>query len=561
MKLSPSLKFTRVRSGVALAAVGAAAVLAGCGGAGDGKVAEQADLAEYFAADSGFYLDATTDFDNPEWQQAFSVLQRFPAWETALADLEKSLDEDGVDYATEVRPLLGGRAAVAGSNLDAGADQGAVLEGDAGAALDADPDGDFIGAIQLEEGSAENVQAVVTKDGNYVADGEHQGVTLWKDSDPDDDTPSWAAIDGEILVVADSREILTGALDRKRGEAAEQLAGDAKFNEGLAALPSDTLARMWFDIGELVSSGADLEGLESQLAISGVSAEDLDAAHAAGSVIAEDDGFRASVVTLGVEGLGTGQATEFTPSLTENTPADAVGYFGFADLAVAVEQAVDAAVAGEGGEELNDQLQSIQPALGALGLTVDDLRHLTTGEHAVVLTKGDNTPVSGALLLKVEDGARATDTLDKARTQGVALAGLAGGGSDIPQFAEVDLGGGTTGWEWPLAPEFSLTYGVSGDLAVVGSQAAVTKNVISPGDSLAGSADFQAAQAMVPDAVTGLFWLDMDQSVELLDEAGAFDEPDGAELKENLAPIDWVVGWSVAGDTPTSEIFVHVPAS
>ena len=122
MKLPQSHKITRVRAGAAVAAVGVAAVLAGCGGAGDGKVAEQADLAQYFAPDASVYLDATTDFDNPEWQQAFSVLQRFPAWEDALSELEKSLAEDDIDYATEVRPLLGGRAAVAASNLDTTAD-------------------------------------------------------------------------------------------------------------------------------------------------------------------------------------------------------------------------------------------------------------------------------------------------------------------------------------------------------------------------------------------------------------------------------------------------------
>ncbi len=557
MKLPQSLRYTRARAGAVVAAAGAAAVLAGCGGAGDGKVAEQADLAQYFAPDSSVYLDATTDFDNPEWQQAFSVLQRFPAWGDALEKLEESLAEDDIDYATEVRPLLGGRAAIAANNLDPSADRGAVLAGDTDQVLKSDAEGDFVGAIQLEEGSTERVRDVITRDDGVTEDGEHQGLMIYTDSDSGDDRPSYAAIDGEVLLIADEREVLTAALDRQRGDADGQLAGVEKFSDGLGRLPTDTLGRMWLDIGGLISQGADIEELQAQLAISGLDAEDLTNAHAAGSLIAEDDGFRASIATLGTEGLGV-EGSEFTPSLTESTPADAVAYIGFADLAVAVAQTVEAATSGPDGDQLADQLTIVESGLGAVGLTVDDLRHLTTGEHAVVLTKSDAAPIAGSLLLKVEDGARAQDSLDKARTQGAALAGL-GTGQELPEFAPVDLGSGVSGWQWPLDPNFALTYGVSGDLAVVGTQPDSVRSIISPGDTLAGSADFTAASEMVPDSVTGLFWLDVDQAIPLLDAAGAFDDPDAAELKANMEPIDWVVGWSTAGDTPTSEVFVHVP--
>lgn len=559
MKLPQSLRFTRVQTGAAVAAAGAAVLLAGCGGAGDGKVAEQADLARYFAPDASLYVDATTDFDNPEWQQAFSVLERFPAWGTALEELEQSLADEDIDYATEVRPLLGGRAAMAASNLESGAGGAAVLSGDADEVLNADAEGDVVGAIQLEEGSADRVRALLTKDGSVSEDGEHEGVTIYKDGDADRDGPGYAAVDGEVLLIADEREVLTAAIDRQRGDTADQLAGSEKFAEGLERLPEDTLGRVWLDIGGLVSQGADLEELEAQLAISGLDAEDLTNAHAAGSLIAEDDGFRASIVTLGTEGLGV-EGSEFTPSLAESAPADAVAYIGFADLADAVQQTVDAATSGADGDQLREQLTVVESGLGAIGLTVDDLRHLTTGEHAIVVTASDAAPVAGALLLRVEDGARAGESLDKARTQGAALAGL-GTGQELPEFAPVDLGGGVSGWQWPLDPKFSLTYGVSGDLAVIGSQPETVRSVISPGETLAGSADFQAASAMVPDSVTGLFWLDVDQTVPLLESAGAFDDPDAAEVKANIEPVDWIVGWSTAGDTPTSEVFVHVPAA
>lgn len=554
MRRLPTISGSRVRPWLPIAAgIAAVSLIAtGCGG-GDAEStgASAASVAGFVPAGSPLYMEVSTDLDGPQWTQVDTLAKTFPAYPDMREKLEEELTSGDVNFETEVKPLLGDRAAVAaielptassvtssGSGSSGGATPGIAPDAAAAAAKDTR----MVGVVDLAEGKDAAAEQLLAEqaDGAPTTLG---GVKVYKDGD----NSVAAVVDGAILFADDEADLKT-AIDAHAAGGDKTLAGNDRFTEAIGKLPSDTFAQFYVDSGSLV---------KQQVADSG-QAENLDAltkladARVAASVAAEPDGVRLKGVVLGSP---ENPESEFTPTLDDKVPADAVAYVGFANLQSQVGTVLKQ-LEGTGQGDMVNQLKAGSAQLPALlGVSLDDLKALTTKEHAVVVTKG--APMPGAVLaLEVEDGARAQKTLDTLREKvPVALAQFAPT-TTLPPWKQVTLEGGVQGWDLPVSPTGGVTYGVDGNLALLGTSPGAVRSVQRPVQPLSQLGEFTEATADMPEKVTGLVWMNAGEALRLAEASGAYaDNPAGLA---NARKVKSVVAWSTGGEEPTFEVFVRI---
>jgi hypothetical protein len=528
------------------ALAGAALAVAGCGGSSEtGSTA--GDVASFVPAGSPFYLEVTTDLDGPQWTQIETLAKLFPAYPEFRAMLDEELKAGDVDFERDVKPLLGERAAVGVLSVpDTGGLQGTLSSADpdaaAGAAAGAADDTEVVGVLDIAEGKDQEMVELLTRSGATQA-GEHKGVAYY--TQPDDDTV--VAVTDGALVVTNSTGQLYQALDAHEAGGDETLAGQDRFTDALAKLPADVFGQAYFDVGALIrQAGTDSPQLK-QLGV-----EDYQDAVVAASLAAEPEGARLKGVVLGAPDTGM---SEFSPTLDDRAPADAIAYLGFHDLAGSVSTLLEQARAAQSADA-QQQLDALGQQLPQLlGVSLEDLSALTSGEHAVVVTGGAKP--GAALALQVEDGAQAQATLDKLRTGVPALLRTFSPDTTLPAWQQVPLAAGVQGWRLPLSPDAGVVYGVDGDLAIVGTSVPTVTAVQRPAAPLSASADYQAGVSGMPDRVTSVLWVNVGRLVETADALGTFDADDAKTLA-NLKPVKSVAAWTTGGETPTFEVFVRL---
>lgn len=529
------------------AVAGAAIAVTGCGGdAAPSSGAAAGEIASYVPAGSPLYLEVTTDFDGPQWTQIDTLAKIFPAYPRLRAQLEKELRGEDVDFETEVKPLLGERAAIAALDVpDSSGVRGSITSGSRDDAIKAigDEDMDFVGVVEIAEGQEDALKALLVKEGATPA-GERDGAALFTDSD---DGTAVAVADG-VLVVSDTPEQLNTALDAHKAGGEATLGGTDKFTEALSKLPADVFGQAYVDLGAFVQAAGTDNPEFAQFGIA-----DYQNAVMAASLAAEPDGARVKGVVMGVP--DTGQ-TDFSPTLTDKVPADAVAYLGFSDLSTSVTTILEQIRTSQSAEARN-QLDAVAGQLPSLlGVSLDDLTALGQGEHAVVVTSGARE-AGVTLALKVDDGARATRTLDALRAGVPALLRTFSPDVTLPRWQKVPLAAGVQGWRLPLSPEAGVVYGVDGDLALIGSSVPAVTAVQRPTAPLSASADYQAATSGMPDQVTSVAFVNIEQAIATAGQYGALDDASAEDLA-NLKPLKSVTAWSTGGDTPTFEVFLRI---
>jgi hypothetical protein len=524
------------------ALAGAALAVAGCGG--DAQTGSTAgDVASFVPAASPFYLEVTTDLEGPQWTQIDALAKLFPAYPELQKMIGDSLKSEDVDFETDIKPLLGERAAIAGLSLpDTSGLQDSLTAPSPDAAAKAADDLEFVGVVDIAEGKDDAVKALMV-DGGLTKEGQHNGVDYYSDG-----TETAAAVDDGALIVSGSAGQLFQALDAHAAGGDQTLAGNDRFTDALAKLPAEVFGQAYIDIGSIVRAVGTSTPQLQQLGL-----EDYQGAVLAASLAAEPDGARVKGVLVGAPDLG---ASEFTPTLDDRAPADAIAYLGFDNLAGSITTILGQARAAQSTDTRQqfDALTGQLPAL--LGVSLDDLAALTSGEHAVVVTGGNPTP-GAALALTVDDGARAQATLDKLRVGVPALVGTFSPDTTLPAWKQVPLAAGVQGWRLPLSPEAGVVYGVDGDLAIVGTSVPAVIAVQRPAAPLSASADYQKAVSGMPDSVTSVLWVNIGEVIAAADKLGALDDAD-AQTLANLRPLKSVTAWTTGGDTPTFEVFLRI---
>jgi hypothetical protein len=528
------------------ALAGAALAVAGCGGSSE-TGSQAGDVASFVPAGSPFYLEVTTDFDGPQWTQIDELAKLFPAYPEFRKMLDDELKGGNVDFDTDVKPLLGDRAAVGILNVpDAKGIEGSLTSSDpeaaAGAAAGAADDTQVVGVVDVAEGKEDAMTALLVKGGATKA-GEHDGVAYY--TQKDDDTV--AAVTDGALVVGNSTGQLFQALDAHDAGGDKTLAGQSRFTDALAKLPPDVFGQAYIDVGALIrQAGAQSPQLQ-QLGL-----DDYKDAVVAASLAAEPEGARLKGVVLNVP--DTGQSA-FTPSLDDRAPADAIAYLGFDNLAGSVSTLLDQVRASQ-GQDVQKQIDAFAAQLPQLlGVTTDQLAALTSGEHSIVVTGGAKP--GAALALQVDDGAQAQQTLDKLRVGVPALLRTFSPDTKLPAWQQVPLAAGVQGWRLPLSPDAGVVYGVDDDLAIVGTNVATVAAVQRPASPLAASAAYQAGVSGMPDEVTSVLWVNVQELVKTADTLGAFDASDAKTLA-NLKPVKSIAAWTTGGGTPTFEVFLRL---
>jgi hypothetical protein len=300
-------------------------------------------------------------------------------------------------------------------------------------------------------------------------------------------------------------------------------------------------------VSEVASTSPELE----QIGLT----TDFQNAVLAASVAAEEEGIRVEGLIAGAPASVQGEG--FDPTLLERTPSDAFAYLGFSNLAGLVGDTLGG-LEGEAGEQFQQQLEFFSAQLESqLGVTVDDLAALTSGEHALIVAPGAGTFPGIALALTQDDGARAQATLDRLREAAPQLLSMFAGAGAPPEFRRVPLENGVQGWQLPLTPEAGVVYGVDGDLAIIGTTPAVVRGVQAPARPLRDDPFFRSGTAGLPESPTALLWVNVEQIVNAADAAGAFaGQP--REVLPNLRPLKSLAAWAEGGETPTFTAFLRI---
>ena len=247
VKLPATIRRRRSIALLAAAVAGSAIAVAGCGGGSDSG-SSAGEVASYVPSTSPVYLEVTTDFDGMQWTQVEALAKQFPGYPELQRTLDRELKSEDVDFDTQIKPLLGERAAVAGLQLpDTAGLQGSLTAPDAGDAAEAADDLEFVAVVELADDKSQQVKDLLVQ-GGLTSRGERAGAEYFAQGDED----GVVAITDDALVFTDTEQQLFTALDAHAAGGGQTLAGTDKFTDALAKLPAEVFGQAYLDIGALV---------------------------------------------------------------------------------------------------------------------------------------------------------------------------------------------------------------------------------------------------------------------------------------------------------------------
>ena len=246
---------------------------------------------------------------------------------------------------------------------------------------------------------------------------------------------------------------------------------------------------------------------------------------------------------------------EFEPGLAHEAGPNALGYIGVGDLGPAINNAL--ATAGAGAQGLAGSLralaQNLQKEAG-----VDPLKDLlpALGGQAALVAEPTGAAPYATLIVDGVDEEKAGDAL--ASLQGPLLRSLSAGGGQVPNFQtrEVD---GVPVHSVQVSPAIELSYAIFDGKLVVSTRPEGVSQVRSSGDSLAGTSAYEDATDRLPDQVSALVFLNLDEVLGLAQQAGLAENPLYASLSEDISRIG-SLGLAVRGsdDELQSELFLAI---
>jgi hypothetical protein len=442
------------------------------------------------------YWETETDPDSAQWKQVEELLARFPDGDKWVAELRRSFEGDTGVTWDEVEGALGPRLGVA-VYARSTADVGVV-----GLLKPEDPDETIALIERLNRQESE--APVVAR-----------------------------AVDGWV-VLSDKPGSIDAAL---KGEG-DALADGEQFQDGMERLPDDALSRVYVDVSAALDAfGSADPQVRQSVRLLGLDALDFVGAWAK----ARDDGVELAGSLTGEAAdrlLGAGE--NYSSKLLGLVPADA---FAFASLQ---------------GEGVSGQFEGLQgnPLFGMAlqdfeqetGIRFDDLVRILKGEAAFYAAPGAPIPEL-TLLLDSDDASRDREAVDR------LLRTLAErGGGEVTEDGDV-----TTA----VFEGFTVNVGAAGDTIVVTTNKdAIADLEAGAGDKLEDSDRFGDAleAAGAPDAYTGLFYVDLAQTIEVvMGFASSAGQSVPGEVSRNLEPLRSVVGYGEKdGDSGTSLVFVEI---
>jgi hypothetical protein len=281
----------------------------------------------------------------------------------------------------------------------------------------------------------------------------------------------------------------------------------------------------------------------------------------AASARAHDDGVEVNVVSELDPRLEQQSPTvfatlpRFDPGLADEAGPRALGYVGVGDLGPAITQALVTAGAGAQGlaGSLRGLAQRLQQQAG-----VDPLKDLlpALGGQAALVAEPTNAAPYASLIVDDVDEKQAGDAL--AALQRPLLKSLRNGGPQVPSFQSREIDGVTV-HSLQISPGVDLSYAIFDGKLVISTRPEGIAQVRSSGDTLADSTDYQRAVDGLPDRVSALVFLNLDEVFGLAQRAGLAENPLYASLGEDISHVQ-SLGLAVNGseDELRSELFLAI---
>jgi hypothetical protein len=216
----PKISEVKLTLGSALVLI--ALLVAGCGGGSGSEPGALDGTLGYFPEDAGIVVVVNTDLDSDQLERLDRKIVRRESDGESLEQLLRELAQElQLSWDDDLRPLLG-------NPLVVGTQSSVELAG-------------ITAAIQVPD--EEKLHDVIEKIPSVTREGEIAGADLYLA-----EGEIAIAIQGEFLIVAQSRETITRALELK--DAGDGLT-EAELDESLPAASEDTLLRARADVGSI----------------------------------------------------------------------------------------------------------------------------------------------------------------------------------------------------------------------------------------------------------------------------------------------------------------------
>ncbi len=213
-------------------AVLVALMLAGCGSSSSGSSPSNPLAAElsYFPSGSPLVISVATDPNSAGIKQLQALIHRYTVATFGLAAVTAKLEQLGIDYQSDIRPLFGNPVMLGFATADP-----------TGASARA-----FIGAWVTRD--AGKLSALVKKIPGDKQVGSHDGATLYQAGGA-----VFLAVDGPTIVIGGSQSIVDAALDRHAGGGGMT---SATYSQSLAGLPQNGFLQMFGNVGSVLAQPA-----------------------------------------------------------------------------------------------------------------------------------------------------------------------------------------------------------------------------------------------------------------------------------------------------------------
>jgi hypothetical protein len=244
----------------------------------------------------------------------------------------------------------------------------------------------------------------------------------------------------------------------------------------------------------------------------------------------------------------------FEPELASEAGSRALGYVGVGELGPTLSGLLGSAGEGGAAKALRDIAKQLR---GKAGVDqVADLLPALSGQAALVAEPTDGVPFASLIVDGVDE-----DRAIKALTglEGSILKALVAPGSGVIPRVEDSEVDGVAVRSAQISPTVNLSYAVFDDRLVVSTDPAGIAAVRAGGDGLEGSDSFERATDDLPDRVSALVFLNLDELLGLAEQAGLAEDPLYASLSDDIAKIG-SLGLAVTGDDEElrTELFLAI---
>jgi uncharacterized protein DUF3352 len=224
---------------------------------------------------------------------------------------------------------------------------------------------------------------------------------------------------------------------------------------------------------------------------------------------------------------------QFEPGLADEASPDALGSIAVGDLGPALNKALS--TAGSGAQGLAGSLRTLAAGLQKQA-GVDPLKDLlpSLGGQAALLAEPTDSVPYASLIVDGVDEKKAGDAL--ASLQQPILRAVGTRGPQVPQFQSKEIDGVAV-HSVQISPTVDLSYAIFDGKLVVSTQPEGISQVRSSGDNLAGTGAYQAATDHLPDRVSALVFLNLDEVLGLAQQAGLAEDPLYASLSEDISHV------------------------